>query len=132
MLLDTEKFPLVFLREDDPGYHAGTLEAQLLGLLERGERFVLLTDHLPGDDQEHDHPPESHEERKGRTMFFKRNKDRLRQLCTGAVFIAGDRPVPAVVQLTVKGLSRAFGLTFAFARTEREALECAERFMARQ
>lgn len=66
MLIDTSRFPLVYLREPEAQAPAdagngndASAEAQIESLLDQGRHFVLLTDHLPGD-----HPEESHEERK--------------------------------------------------------------------
>ncbi|MDM0091386.1 hypothetical protein QTI08_28475, partial [Variovorax sp. J22G40] len=81
MRLDTTRFPLVFMREaQQQPSAADTPEQALEALLDRGERFVLLTDHLPGD-----HADESHEDRKQRALFFKRHKARMRALCQGMV-----------------------------------------------
>lgn len=58
MRLDATKFPLVFLRKHDQAHAAHEAQAQFDALLDRGERFVLLTDHMSGDHPGHD---ESHE-----------------------------------------------------------------------
>ncbi|WP_431257337.1 hypothetical protein ACQ86G_22185 [Roseateles chitinivorans] len=127
MRFDTSRFPLVFLMENTQA--AGpteTVEAQLIALLDRGERFVLLTDHLPGD-----HAEESHEERKERALFFKRNKDRMKRLCGGLVFITGDRSVSAAVRLAAQGAGKVLGLGFAFVPSEDEATGEALRLLAK-
>jgi hypothetical protein len=95
-------------------------------LLDRGERFVLLTDHLHGD-----HAEESHEERKERALFFKRNKDRMKQRCQGIVFIIGDRTVSAAIRLAALGAGKVLGLGFAFMPSEEEAQDEALRMLAR-
>ncbi len=70
MLIDTSRFPLVYLREPEAQAPAdagsgndASAEARIESLLDQGQHFVLLTDHLPGD-----HPEESHEERKQRAL----------------------------------------------------------------
>ncbi len=67
MLIDTSRFPLVYLREhaaqEARTNENASAEGQLESLLDQGRQFVLLTDHLPGD-----HPEESHEERKQRAL----------------------------------------------------------------
>jgi len=128
MKLDATRFPLVFLREHDQPHAAHEAEAQFDALLDRGERFVLLTHHMPGDDHAHD---ESHEDRKQRALFFKRNKQRLEQLCAGLVVITGERSIPAPARLAVQTLGRVLGLAFAFVRDERDALEEAHRLLSR-
>lgn len=126
MLIDTSAFPLVYLRDDHQSTPAGAGEAQLGALLDRGECFVLLTDHLPGD---HDHD-EAPEERKQRALFFKRNKERMRALCRGIVIITGDRALSTPIRLAVKGAGKALGVDFAFVSTELDAQQAAERFLA--
>ncbi|WP_428147689.1 hypothetical protein [Delftia acidovorans] len=80
---------------------------------------MLLTDHLPGD-----HPEESHEERKQRALFFKRNRERMRQLCRGMVVITGERAVPMALRLAVQGMGKALGMRVAFVQGEDEAQAC--------
>ena len=128
MKFDTSRFPLVFLMEPEQAQTAEpmeTVEAQLTALLDRGERFVLLTDHLPGD-----HAEESHEERKERALFFKRNKDRMKQLCGGIVFITGDRTVSTAIRLAAQGAGKVLGLGFAFVPSADEAQGEAMRLLA--
>ena len=126
MLIDTSRFPLVYLREPEAQAPAdagngndASAEAQIESLLDQGQHFVLLTDHLPGD-----HPEESHEERKQRALFFKRNRERMRQLCRGRVVITGDRAVPAALRLAVQGMGKALGMRVAFVQGEDEAQVC--------
>lgn len=127
MQLDTTRFPLVFMREaEQPPSAVGTPEQALEALLDRGERFVLLTDHLPGD-----HAEEGHEERKQRALFFKRHKARMRALCPGMVLITGDRAIPAAVRLAAQGAGKVLGLAIAFVETERDATEAASRWLAK-
>jgi hypothetical protein len=117
MRLDTSRFPLVFFRQADQAPASGTPEQQLEALLDRGQAFVLLTDHLPGDHAEASHA-ESHEERKQRALFFKRNKARMRALCKGLVVLTGERPLPAPARLAAQGAGKALGLAVAFAPDE--------------
>ncbi len=126
MQLDATRFPLVFLREHDQEHSHHEVEAELAALLNRGERFVLLTDHLPGDDHGHD---ESHDERKQRALFFKENKQRLKDVCAGLVVITGDRPISGAAKLAVQTLSKVLGFGCAFVRDERDAQEQASRFL---
>ena len=95
-MLDTTRFPLVFMRAADMEPLMDSPKQALETLLERGERFVLLTDHLPGD-----HAEESHEERKQKALFFKRNKAQLRELCRGMVLITGERTISAPLRLAL-------------------------------
>lgn len=128
MQLDATQFPLVFLREHDEHLSHQAAEAAFAALLDRGERFVLLTDHLPGDHHRHD---ESHDDRKQRALFFKRNKQRLKDLCAGLVIITGDRSIPAAARLAVQTLGKVLGLGFAFVRDEREAKDRANALLVR-
>ncbi|KEH08624.1 hypothetical protein GY14_18395 [Delftia tsuruhatensis] len=126
MLIDTSRFPLVYLREPEAQAPAdagngndASAEVQIESLLDQGRHFVLLTDHLPGD-----HPEENHEERKQRALFFKRNRERMRQLCRGMVVITGERAVPVALRLAVQGMGKALGMRVAFVQGEDEAQVC--------
>lgn len=128
MQIDTTQFPFIFLREHDHDHPhtAGADEQVLLALLEGGEHFVLLTDQIPGD---HDHPEESHEDRKQRTLFFKQNKARIREVCRGMIVITGESAVPMALRLGLQGIGKAFGVPAAFVKSEHDAREQAERWL---
>jgi hypothetical protein len=91
MQLDDTQFPLVFLREHSTPQTPQQAQDQLEALLSRGQRFVLLTDRLGGEKHAHE---ESHEDRKQRALFFKQNKQRLKDLC--AAKVASGRTSPSV------------------------------------
>jgi hypothetical protein len=116
MQIDTSRFPLVFLHAD--GAATSSAEAGLESILHREQRFVLITDHSPADD--HD---ESTEERKQRALFFKRNKDRLRRLCVGAIVIEGGRPMPLPIRLAAVAMGKALGFDFHFVASDAEAID---------
>lgn len=122
MPIDQSRFPLVFLRSELDAEAASThdhsAEAQLEAVLDRQERFVLITDHSPGDEQ-----GDSVEERRQRALFFKRNKGRLRRFCAGAIVIEGDRPTPMPMRLAAQAMGKAFGIGFHFVASEAEAIE---------
>ena len=82
MQVDDTQFPLVFLREHEQEHTSQQTQDQLEALLNRGQRFVLLTERLGGEDRNQE---ESHEDRKQRALFFKHNKQRLKDLCAGMV-----------------------------------------------
>lgn len=126
MRLDTTHFPLVYLREPAPqaAHTDASAEDELQSLLDQGLHFVLLTDHLPGD-----HPEESHEERKQRALFFKRNRERMRALCRGMVVITGERAVPAALRLAMQGMGKALGMRVAFVQEEGEAQACSQQWL---
>lgn len=116
MLIDQSRFPLIFMRDDVHSDIPAT--TQLDALLDRNERFVLISDHPPGD--EHDETPE---ERKERALFFKRKKDRLRKHCAGSIVIEGGKPTPMPIRLAAQTFGKAFGIGFFFVRDEPEAIE---------
>lgn len=116
MLIDQSRFPLIFMRADVHSDIPAT--TQLNALLDRDERFVLISDHPPGD--KHDEAPE---ERKERALFFKRNKERLRKLCAGSIVIEGEKPTPMPIRLAIQTFGKAFGIGFFFVRDEAEAIE---------
>ncbi|MBY6346403.1 hypothetical protein E5C31_10560 [Providencia rettgeri] len=126
MQVDDSQFPLVFLREHDQTQTPQQTQAQLEALLNRGQRFVLLTERLGGEDQAQ---AESHEERKQRALFFKQNKQRLKDLCAGMVLISKGRAIPAAARLAQQTLGRVLGLRFAFVMDEGEARLEAQRLL---
>lgn len=125
MLIDVSRFPLVFIKEPEASQADEPLDLKLGELLDRGERFVLLTDHLPGD-----HEDEPAEQRKAKALFFKQNRQRFRQLCQGLILITDGRTVPAPVRLAAQAAGKALGLSMAFVITEQEALDEAARLLA--
>ncbi len=126
MQVDDTQFPLVFLREHEQEHTSQQTQDQLEALLNRGQRFVLLTERLGGEDRNQE---ESHEDRKQRALFFKRNKQRLKDLCAGMVVITQGRAIPAAARLAQHTLGRVLGLRFAFVFDEGEARVEASRFL---
>ncbi|AYN20699.1 hypothetical protein [Alcaligenes aquatilis] len=126
MHVDDTQFPLVFLREHSPQQTPQQAQDQLEALLNRGQRFVLLTDRMGGEDPAHE---ESHEDRKQRALFFKQNKPRLKELCAGMVVISKGRAIPAAVRLAQQTLGRVLGLRFAFVMDETQARMQARRLL---
>lgn len=51
MQVDDTQFPLVFLREHEQEHTSQQTQDQLEALLNRGQRFVLLTERLGGEDR---------------------------------------------------------------------------------
>ncbi|MDH0863843.1 hypothetical protein [Mitsuaria sp. GD03876] len=115
MWIDDSRAPFVFLRADVPADTG--IEAQFEQLLARERRFVLLTDHSPGD-----HHDESAEERRAKALFIKRVKDRLRQWCVGMIVIERGDPLPKAARLAAAAASKAFGFSMGFVSSEDEGL----------
>lgn len=78
MHVDTSRFPVVWLSSDGPSNWEPTLD----GLLQGGERFVLLTHELPGRDQQ-----ASGDDRKRLAVWLKRNREQLSSVCAGSIVI---------------------------------------------
>ncbi|MDV2115150.1 hypothetical protein [Alcaligenes faecalis] len=129
MQVDDTQFPFVFLREHSPQQTAQQTQDQLEALLNRGQRFVLLTDRMGSENHVHE---ESHEDRKQRALFFKQNKLRLKELCAGMVVISKGRAIPAAARLAQQTLGRVLGLRFAFVMDEAEARRQATRLLGVQ
>ncbi|MBB3929278.1 hypothetical protein GGR25_000297 [Kaistia hirudinis] len=121
MLLDVSQFPLVFLREhEEKNSSVGEVferNAQLEALLNRQEPFVLIADHAA-----HDHDHETPEERKGKALFFKRIKDRMRQYCLGLIVIEGASPFNSATRTAATAVSNALGFSVRFAADEQSAI----------
>ncbi|RQO61582.1 hypothetical protein DBV14_04555 [Variovorax sp. KBW07] len=125
MLIDASRSPLVFLRTQ--GQSNISVEEQLQQLLDKGQRFVLITDH--SQDDHHDETPG---ERKQKALFFKRVKDQMRVLCRGMIVLEGDKSTPAPMRLAAATASKAFGFTVAFVSSEDEAIRKGESLLAGQ
>lgn len=126
MQIDESAFPLVFLRPHDTPTDDFPAEARLEAIFDREERFALITTFTSVDD--HDDSPA--EERR-KALFFKRNRDRFRRFCAGAIVIEGDRPAPVPVRLAAHALGKAFGFDFYFVPTEADAIDRATRLVQR-
>jgi hypothetical protein len=124
MLIDDSKFPVVIFRSDVEASEG--LDTQFDRLLDRGERFVLITHHSPEE-----HENETVEERRQKALFFKQIKDRLKKLCVGMIGVEGDHPLSAAARLTATTASKAFGFGIYFANTEEQAIEKAQSLLAR-
>lgn len=125
MLVDDSRAPFVFLR---PEVETGlSIEEQFQRLLDKGQPFVLMTDHSP--DAHHD---ESVEERREKALFFKKVKDRLRSQCRGMIVIERGKPTSGPARLMAATASKVFGFAVAFASDENEAIRQGEALLARE
>lgn len=82
---------------------SSTWEAELDALLNRGERFVLLTRNLP--DKEHFNS----KEKKEFALWFKCNRKRLAEVCAGSIVIVPNEMVATGLAPLVAPLCRVFG-----------------------
>lgn len=132
MPVDATQFPLVYLTAPQPDSSPGEAEAAFEALLDRGERFVVVTERPPGEEHEHERElahETPHEARKQRALFFKRNKARMKVLCAGMVVIAGERPISLAARVAAQTLGKFLGFRCAFVRDAHEAQAQAERFL---
>lgn len=123
MLIDASRFPLVFMRTNVSSTTSAV--EQLEALLDRGERFALLTDHSPAEEHR-----ETAEERRERALFFKRNKLRLRKYCVAAIVIEGGKATPPPLRLAAQAFGKSFGFGFHFVPTDTEAAGLALQLLA--
>ncbi len=126
--IDANQFPLVFLRPNEDGEERSTSkpspEAQFEAILDCGRHFVLITTGTPTDG-----PDETAEERKQKALFFKRNKDRMRRFCVGAIVVEGDRPTSVPMRLAAQAMGKAFGFNCHFVANEARAIDQAMRLV---
>ncbi|MCW4990119.1 hypothetical protein [Enterobacter mori] len=92
---------------------SSTWEAELDALLSRGERFILLTRNLP--DKEHS----SSTEKKAFALWFKRNRKRLAEVCSGSIVIVPNERVATGLAPLVAPLCKAFGFPVRVVTEER-------------
>lgn len=124
MQFDLEGFPLVWLRD-----HAGTHEHDdqadreiLLGLLKRGERFVVILERAPGLQDLSD---TSQDDRKQRARLFKVHKKEIVRLCAGMILVGRPSSLPLPIQKVIAGVTSAIGIAVLFAATAQAATELA-------
>lgn len=115
MLIDVSRAPFVFIRAEVESH--ASIEEQFQQLLDKEQRFVLITNH--GEDDHHD---ETAEERRQKALLFKKIKARLTQLCRGMIVLEGDKPTPAPARLIATTASKAFGFAVAFVSSEEDAI----------
>lgn len=123
MFIDQSLFPIVFVRSQVES--TVTLDDQFQQLLDKGEQFVLITDHT-----EDDHHDESVQERKQRALFFKKIKAQMRALCRAMIVLQGDKPIPAPMRVVAATAAKAFGFAVAFAIDEDDAIKQGKAFLA--
>lgn len=124
MFIDDSAAPVVFVRSHVESNVS--METQFQKLLDKGEQFVLVSDH-----NEEDHHEESQEERKKRTMFIKKVKGQLRLLCRGMIVLEGDKPMPAAARIVAATAAKAFGFAIAFTSNEEEAVKLSQKLLAK-
>lgn len=122
MQFDLEDFPLVWLRDHDGDAehdHDETADREaLLGLLKRGERFVVIVERLPGLD---DMSNASQDDRRQRARMFKTHREEISRLCRGMIMIGRAASLPLPFQKAIHGLTSAIGIAVLFAASEQKA-----------
>lgn len=124
MRIDASEFPVIWLRD---GEDDGTDEARLTEILERGERFVMIAERLP---RQEDMGEMDHEEKRRRALLFKNYRATLMRLCAGMFVIQGTAPVSTAIKVFIEGAGKAFGVPFIFVRTSEEAVMQARKRLA--
>lgn len=123
MLIDVSHAPFVYIRAEVESNVS--LEEQFQQLLDKGQPFVLITNH--GQD---DHPDETAEERREKAFFFKKIKERMGRLCRGMIVLEGDKPTPAPMRLIATTASKAFGFAVVFVPSEDDAIQQGKELLA--
>lgn len=121
-MINASEFPLVYLDGIEEADDAA--EVGLERLLDRERHFVLISSHLPGD---HDH---FQDDRKRRALWFKRNKQRLRRWCVGAIIIQQQRSLPTSIKLAITGVSKVFGMPLHLVASDDEARRQGRRLLS--
>lgn len=123
MFIDISQAPFVYIRAEVES--SVPIAEQFQQLLAQEQPFVLITNH-----RQDDHPDETPEERKEKALFFKKVKERMRQLCRGMIVLEGDKPTPAAMRLMAATASKAFGFAVKFAASEEQAIEQGRELLA--
>jgi hypothetical protein len=111
---DVSDFPVVRSRPDaiTPGY-AAHWETEMDALLAQGQHFVVI---FVGERVE-----ETHEDRKRRGIWLKKNKHALGRLCSGLVTAEPDGLKRAALKVQSAMLAKAFGIPLEIASSAEEA-----------
>jgi len=111
---DVSAFPVVrvLIRAQEPGYALQWI-CEMDLLLALGRPFMLLFD---GDRGE-----ETHEDRKQRGQWLKRNKDALQAVCRGMISVEPDAQARAVLQARAAITVKAFGIPMEVVASAAEA-----------
>ncbi|WP_256078802.1 hypothetical protein [Massilia sp. YIM B04103] len=123
MFIDISQAPFVYIREEVESSIPVT--EQIQQLLAQDQPFVLITNH-----RHDDHQDETAEERKEKALFFKKVKERMRQLCRGMIVVEGEKPIPAAMRLVAATASKAFGFAVKFAASEEQAIQQGRELLA--
>lgn len=129
MRLDAQEFPLIWMREhetDQDHDHDDDL-AVFAGLINRGEKFVILSDKIPtagdfGDDDPAD--------RKARARMFKEHRSQIVRLCCGMILVGKADDVPSLLRKPLQAMAGLLGIKVRFAQNEQVARELAYQCIA--
>ena len=121
---DVSEFPVVRSRATavGPGY-ATQWEREMNALLEHASPFVLL--------MEEGQPQESHDDRKARGLWLKRNKTALASFCKAVIIIEPDAVQREAFQAQAAMAAKAFGVPMEVAASKAGAEELAGRLLGR-
>lgn len=127
MHVDADSFPIVWMRDHDHGknHDVAADRKVMLELLERGERFVLIAERMPGLSDVGDVADMGAEERRQRAQLFKAHKDEMTRLCAGMILIGRASGLPAAIRKPLEGLASALGIALLFADNQAAALQLA-------
>jgi hypothetical protein len=114
MKLDTENFPLVWLREhEDEHDHNDEKEiAAFEALLHQSRPFAIIVEKPPQFLPKDRLDPE---EKVKRAKLFKSHRADLSRLCVGFIVIMRETPLSLPVRKAVEGLTAAMGVPLNFA-----------------
>lgn len=128
MKIDIATHPIVWLR-DHAGDHPLDDEddrRQLVELIARGERFVLVSERMPTLIDLADAAPQ---EKKVRAEMLKSLRGDISRLCAGAIVIGSSSSLPLALRKALEGLTATLGVPLAFAEAEADALHIASRML---
>lgn len=129
MKIDIATHPIVWLR-DHSSDHPHDEEAdrrQLIELIAKGERFVLVSERMPTLIDLADAAPQ---EKKLRAEMLKSLRGDISRLCAGAIVIGSSASLPLTLRKALKGLTATLGVPLVFADAEADALHIARRMLS--
>lgn len=102
MHIDISQFPMVWMSSDLPSNWQPVLDA----LLDREQRFVILTREIPGREGARE---ARKEERRSVALWFKKNRAQLKRQCAGSIVIVTSEAIARSLGVVLAPLGKAFG-----------------------
>jgi hypothetical protein len=125
MTMDASHFPIVWMTlAHEPGHDHEQDFIEFERLLNRNQRFVMLSDKIPSNDHQHDFT-----ERKRTTLWMKRHRMELRRLVGGLIIIEQNDLKRRAIEAFTIVFAKFWGYPLLLARDKEQAMAIAEKLL---